>query len=128
MKKGRVTASVGNKVYRRELCMLILVKDVEELRSRPLAMLLTLPKTFLKYKYAYNLPVTCEKTSNIESVDVYLQVPPTASHCSFLFPSPVLLEESPGGRNPSRLPHSTHIKCMTRVCGVDEEEGSTSSM
>lgn len=48
VKMGRVVVSVGNKVYRRELCILILIKNVEELRSRPLAMLFTLPKTLSK--------------------------------------------------------------------------------
>lgn len=48
VKMGRVTVSVGNTVYRRELCILILIKNVEELRSRPLARLLILPKTLSK--------------------------------------------------------------------------------
>lgn len=48
MKTGRVTVSVGNKVYRREICVLILVKGVGALKSRPLAMLLTVPESLSK--------------------------------------------------------------------------------
>lgn len=116
--------------------MLILVNGVGELRSRPMVMLITVPKSLSKIrmclKPSSDLQLTVRENTHtiqknpkhygiMESMDFVCRTLPQ-NHTHF---SLVLLHQScwKGHLEARTLVSSstaTQIKCITRVCGVDE--------
>lgn len=84
---------------------------VGELKSRRMAMLLTVPKSLCKIQIYCNLPMTCdymwEKRKHCGAHRyLFVGLSPRTIHIASCVPPPtVLLEGTPGVRSPSRLTH-----------------------